>query len=58
MRNESAVAALALHEWQVYSYNNKIYTQLYKELSADDSLPDYCRQMQQSQTNKRIAVIC
>lgn len=57
MRNESAVAALALHEWQVYSYNNKIYTQLYKELSADDSLPDYCRQMQQSQTNKRIAVI-
>ena len=57
MRNESAVAALALHEWQVYAYNNKIYTQLYKELSADNSLPAYCRQMQQSQTNKRIAVI-
>jgi hypothetical protein len=57
MRNESAVAALALHEWQVYSYNNKIYTQLYKELSADNNLPAYCRQMQQSQANKRIAVI-
>lgn len=57
MRNESAVAALALHEWQVYSYNNKIYTQLYKELSADNTLPAYCRQMQQSQANKSIAVI-
>ena len=57
MRNESAVAALALHEWQVYSYNNKIYTQLYKEMSADNTLPAYCRQMQQSQSNKRIAII-
>ena len=57
IRNESAVAALALHQWQLYSYNNKIYTQLYKELSADNTLADYCRMMEQSQTNKRIAVI-
>ncbi len=57
IRNESAVAALALHDWQLYAYNNKAYTQLYKELSADNTLADYCRRMQQSQTNKRIAVI-
>ena len=57
IRNESAVAALALHEWQLYQYNNRIYTQLYKEMSADNTLADYCRMMQQSQTNKRIAVI-
>jgi signal transduction histidine kinase len=57
IRNESAVAALALHEWQLYAYNNKVYTQLFKELSADATLADYCRTMQQSQTNKRIAVI-
>jgi len=57
IRNESAVAALALHEWQLYAYNNKIYTQLFKELSADNTLADYCRMMQQSQANKRIAVI-
>ena len=57
IRNESAVAALALHEWQLYQYNNRIYTQLFKELSADTSLSDYCRTMQQSQTNKRIALI-
>lgn len=57
IRNESAVAALALHDWQLYAYNNKAYTQLYKELSADNTLADYCRKMQQSQSNKRIAVI-
>lgn len=57
MRNESAVAALALHEWQLYAYNNKVYTQLFKELSADNTLGDYCRTMQQSQQNKHIAII-
>ena len=57
IRNESAVAALALHEWQLYTYNNRIYTQLFKELSADSTLPAYCRQMQQSQTDRTIAII-
>ena len=56
IRNESAVAALALHEWALYAYNNKVYTQLFKELSADNTLSDYVRTMQQSQQNKRIAV--
>jgi signal transduction histidine kinase len=56
IRNESAVAALALHEWSLYAYNNKVYTQLFKELSADNTLSDYVRTMQQSQQNKRIAV--
>jgi hypothetical protein len=57
IRNESAVAALALHQWSLYNYNNRIYTSLFKELSADSSLGDYCRTMQQSQTNKTVAVI-
>ena len=57
IRNESAVAALALHEWQLYTYNNKVYTQLFKEMSADTGLADYCRRMQQSQQNRRVAVI-
>ena len=57
IRNESAVAALALHEWQLYTYNNRIYTQLFKEMSADDTLGEYVSTMQQSQTNKTIAII-
>ena len=57
IRNESAVAALALHDWPLYNYNNKVYTQLFKEMSADDTLADYCRAMLKSRSNKRIAVI-
>ena len=56
IRNEAAVAALALHEWELYAYNNRIYTQLFKETSADSSLDDYVRTMQQSQANKSIAI--
>lgn len=57
MRNESAVAALALHRWSLYRYNNKVYTQLYKETSADNQLRDYCQVMQQSESDKTVAVI-
>ncbi len=56
LRNESAVAALALHQWQLYTYNNRIYTLLFKELSADRTLDEYCRQMQQSQTDRMVAI--
>ena len=57
IRNESAVAALALHEWQLYQYNNRIYTQLFKKLSADNTLADYCRTTQQTKENRTIAVV-
>ena len=57
IRNESAVAALALHDWDRYQYNNRIYTQLFRELSADATLADYCRKMQQTRTNLTIAVV-
>ena len=56
IRNESAVAALALHEWPLYRYNNKVYTQLFKETSADENLGEYCRIMQRSEINKQVAV--
>lgn len=57
IRNESAVAALALHKWRLYQYNNRLYTQLFKEMSADNTLAEYCRAMQQSENNKRVAMI-
>lgn len=56
IRNESAVAALALHEWSLYRYNNDVFTHLFKETSADKTLAEYCRQMQRSESNKNIAV--
>ena len=57
IRNECAVAALALHEWDLYSYNNKVYTQLFKDMSADKGLADYCQAMQNSSFNKTVAVV-
>lgn len=57
VRNETAVAALALHKWQLYNYNNRVYTQLFKELSADETLADYCRMMQQTKANRTIALV-
>ena len=57
MRNESAVAALALHRWDLYRYNNKVYTQLFKEHSADTNLATYCSVMQKSGNNKTIAIV-
>lgn len=55
--NEAAVAALALHRWDVYDENNRNYVQLFKELSTDSNLPTYCSDLQKSQTNKNIAII-
>ncbi len=57
VRNESAIAALALHEWDLYKYNNEAYTQLFKEVSTDRTLSGYCMKMQQSQKDKTVAVI-
>ena len=57
VRNESAVAALALHDWPLYTYNNNVYTKLYKETSVDRSLDDYVNVMQHAETNKTVAVI-
>ena len=56
IRNESAVAALAIHDWDLYRYNNRAYTLLFKEKSADKNLAEYCRTMQTSESNKMIAV--
>ena len=57
IRNETAVANLALHEWDAYHYNNRVYTLLFREISADNSLGEYVRVMQRSENNKNVAII-
>ena len=57
IRNESAVAALALHQWDLYASNNKVYTQLFREMSADNTLDDYVRTMEVSKNSKNVAVV-
>lgn len=57
IRNETAVAALALHDWDLYRYNNKVYTRLFHECFADATLPQYVRTMQRSESNKNVAIV-
>lgn len=56
VRNEVAVASLALKDFPRYRYNNSVYASLYKRLSRDSSLEEYCSQMRMSAVNKRIAL--
>ena len=55
--NEDAVASLAMHRWDRYRSSNWQYTLLYRELTADKSLPDYYRSMQRAEMNANIAMM-
>ncbi len=57
VRNEAAVAALALRKWDVYKYNNNAYTTLYKIVSEDHDLETFCKKMQASASNKMVGLI-
>ncbi len=54
LRNELALAALALNDWELYHYNNDIYTQLQKYVNQDETLPEYCEQLEQFQHTARL----
>jgi hypothetical protein len=54
IRNESAVAFLALKQLNAYKYNNDAYTSLYKLLGEDKTLSEYCRHLQRSTTDKTV----
>ena len=57
VRNEIAVACLALNLFDTYRYNNQAYTSLYKQISKDVSLEQYCEQMESSANNKMISIV-
>lgn len=57
VRNEAAVAFLALKQLDGYNYNNAAFTALYKLQSEDQSLEGYCRELERSTTNKIVGII-
>lgn len=56
LRNEIAVAALALHDWEVYEYNNTHYTHLYKLLSQDSSLEEFYTRQRETRMNLNMGI--
>ncbi len=57
IRNEAAVAFLALKDWDAYAYNNVAYTTLYKLLGEDNSIEAYCLELERSTTNKMVGIL-
>lgn len=57
IRNEVAIASLALRLWDDYHYNNNIYWNLYRIIHEDSSLAEYCDSMQRASNNKQIAIV-
>lgn len=57
IRNEAAVAFLALKQLDAYSYNNSAFTDLYKLQGEDQTLERYCRQLERSNINKTVGII-
>ena len=57
IRNEVAIAALALNRNSLYHYNTEVFTRLYKMTSTDPTLEEYCNHIKMANRNKKTTVI-
>ena len=53
MRNEVAIAALALKQWNLYYYNNEIFNRLHKLSSQDVAIENRCNEIKQANNNRK-----
>lgn len=56
LRNEVAVAALALRDWSLYAHNNEHYIRLYRVLTQDTSIEGFYRQQRDVRTNLTVSI--
>jgi signal transduction histidine kinase len=57
LRNEAAVAFLALKRLDGYRYNNEAYAGMYKLQGKDTTIESYCSELERSATNKTIGIV-
>ena len=57
IRNEMAIAALAMNDMAMYKYNNDVYARLYKLCGQDHSLEEYCKTLDETNQNTKAAII-
>lgn len=57
LRNEIAVSALALRDWDVYRYNDDAYLKLFKLYFGEWKIEEDCRELQRTNSNLYIAVV-
>ncbi len=53
MRNEAAIAALGLKQWNLYYYNNEIFNRLHKLSSQDVKIEVRCNEIRQANNNRK-----
>lgn len=56
IRNEVAVAALALGDWNLYRYNNDAYLRLFRLYYSESGIEEDCRRLQRSNGNLAIGM--
>ena len=57
LRNEIAVSALAMRDWDVYRYNDDAYLKLFKLYYGEWKSEEDCRELQRTNSNLSISVI-
>ena len=57
LRNEMALAALALNDWTMYQYNNRACIRLHKYLHQDKTLPTYFRRLERTHRNSNLLLV-
>ena len=57
LRNEMALAALALGDWELYHYNNRACIRLYKFIHRDNELPTYFSRLRHTHRNSNILLV-
>ena len=57
LRNEVALAALALNDWELYHFNNRICIRLHKYLHQDKTLPNYYHRLEQNHQNGNLLMV-
>lgn len=57
VRNEIAIAALAIGEVGLYQYNNKVYARLYRLCGQDKGLEKYCEELQATNRDMWWAIV-
>ena len=57
LRNEMALSALALHDWALYAYNNRICIRLHRYIHRDTSLPSYYHRLETTHQNSNLLLI-
>ena len=57
LRNEIAVSALAMRDWDVYRYNDDAYLKLFKLYYGEWEIEEDCRELQRTNSNLSISVI-